>query len=585
MADDSSGLPDGIEGKLVTPRLERIQARHIALVFAMPSMVDEARGALLKAYNRDLLKDIFLISSRSIFLEFSRRIDRKPTFFFHEIGAMDVYTCPNGLSSPMKLRFRSILSDGASDGQAQALSRITLNSAPAQQQGSTTAQTGGNGHILYQQRRIRETLPKLGALIAEYQALADEASQDPSRKTHGHDDAEYALKVLNRARWARFSTMPGSNFGSSAGADPEIMLIEPSELAALLRRRQPLPQVVVISRPDDHPIPAHDGDRERLAALVQHLRDCYPVNPVEVQEPRTIMDSESWQIQSMETSVVCERLLSEPATLKERPPLNLLSLRGETMARYQRHIPIELSDRRFALYDTLQMRAEGSLQNKEAGYEGIVVAGKIVQRYLPTDADGCKDFSIFAQRGSISRPHVDIEPDTVVEDCFGEKLWIVLRDLTEAEHEQFAADGNNYIPPDGKPMKILLRRNDVIWMTGANTCIHIPITIEDCAMRGKQMYDRENLLAGLEKQLWVMKHGNVTNEDIPKSHYAMIDALDDWVRVEPNAFIRPADIRNIIREMKDTFSCGCGNRHGKNCQCKKNTMQQKECTPWCNRLR
>ncbi|GME34760.1 histone-lysine n-methyltransferase ezh1 [Neofusicoccum parvum] len=245
-----------------------------------------------------------------------------------------------------------------------------------------------------------------------------------------------------------------------------------------------------------------------LTEFKERLEDRYSRVHFHVQDPA--LPATGTSVRRMKFEDVAGSLLAGSSKELDNasPPLNLLNLR-DFLALPE---PQFLRASRFQLLPTLDARIESAVTLEDSS------AGKrITTRY--SDLASCSRFLLYASRGAVSGPHVDLLTGTWVQVVSGRKVWPIFTDLTIEERIEFEEQGNEWIPPREKTRVIVLD------------------PVQDCLMHGGMFWDEMRILDTMETMSWIIQHPNVTNETIPNQLPEILFELERMMREKPERFI------------------------------------------------
>ena len=433
------------------------------------------------------------------------------------------------------------------------------------------------GNLLDQIRYRNE--PKLQRLLSEMRACKKEIDEQlavgKDKETLWKHCLDLGIAILENLDWASIGVKQGSSLGrgSSTWDDADMWYVTWEDLDTILDAEESLSKVIVVA--DTSP-----NVEEIKEKFFQRLVDRHgDVECVDVQLYAREADESSSA--GKETALrIKEKLLSSwgrSFTLTNKdPPWNLLNLANLL----EELTPKILGRQRFQVVPTLDSRivAESSGGGK--------------RRTAPlrfVDIMSCRVFTLCAQRGSVSGPHVDALNGTFVRCLTGGKLWPFAQDLSEQDLESFKEHGDRWIPRRGVLKAAYLEPGHTIIMPAGKFVIHAPITVEDCIMDGGQLWDEHKMDDVLRNIHCIVKSPNITNEASAVQLPTMLDQLLSFMKVDPRRFARTRDadeylslIEGLVAGIKRDIVCECERCRLESCPCKQARGKAKVCRLACH---
>ena len=406
--------------------------------------------------------------------------------------------------------------------------------------------------------------------------------------------------LLTNIHWAQISTEPDSHLGKGSISmdDADVYYCTPREFQLLKKRNIAIRKCVVIRESWDD-----ISDHGKIPAFLHHLQRMFSTATLEVQDISSA-NKGTIRLRCTEYVEIIQERLGKVNLSNESLPLNLLNLKAKAVPNkdgFEDIIPA--NDARFNLLDVICERGEGALKsmdlnehertsNLPASYAGKAKFPPTIYRRV-IDMQSCLTFGLFALRGSFSGWHVDVLNGTYVYCQAGLKAWFIHQyPLTPAEKAAFAKDGPDWKPDPSRVRLILLRPGDALYMPAGELIAHAPITITDCLMKGRMLWDTLRFRDILSNIYWITVNNKATNEATPEELIICWPELAKMVRNEltsgqPGRNSTTESLYtffdNLTTDMKAALSCECGTcKDDKACRCLKNLASNHKCNVWCH---
>jgi hypothetical protein len=404
--------------------------------------------------------------------------------------------------------------------------------------------------------------------------------------------------LLANVHWAQIGTEKDSplGLGSVAMEDADVWYLTPKEFECLIESCDPIRKCLVIRQSWDDV-----SDQGKIETFLQHLQRMFGTSTLEVQDISGEAKGTKHVSCDEYVAKIQYRLGEKVDLSNENLPWNLLNLKAKAVPGKDGLEDIILDLARFNLLNVVCERGEGALKSMELdehqradfSHAGKAKHPPIIYRRA-IDMQSCLTFGLYAQRGSFSGWHVDVLNGTYVTCLTGLKAWFIHLPLTDKEKDDLAKDGPDWEPDLSRVRLILLRPGDTLYMPPGELVAHAPMTIVDCLMKGRMLWDMLRFRDILTNTSWITENNKASNESIPEQLIICWPELEKMTEKEPSSVelisgdgtTEPlqAFFKTQTTIMRAALSCKCGKVCRDNCPCldDKHLASNWKCTTWCH---
>lgn len=397
------------------------------------------------------------------------------------------------------------------------------------------------------------------------------SSDDPIRKTTWARHLGIVTRLLEKPQWATIHYSGDHPDVQTPIAEADVLYLTASE-ARILLTGDYLDKPIVIRDSDCDE--ARDSFRglSLLCATgeeeldIQNYERVEWANEEEERRFRALGVSDEPVIRIPARDAIARIEGPERAVTNERMLVNCLNIRG----RLGSSLPQKFLMNPFTIIkeldNDLNAQAIQSGQQKpvpDSYYYNRIHLGKeeTTASGRPIDVASCISFSIAAERGCFSDPHVDSLFGTAISCESGKKLWVIIPGPLSQEEEQLFSE---FDPQNEEHLEWLYRRariillepGDSIIMPPGVKIIHLPITLFNCVMSGIMFWSErpERILDTIALLIERIKNPNVSNEEIQQQLPLIIGRLLKKVSKDDVAARKdPGHQRRFARETRWSY--------------------------------